>query len=152
MFGSESSILHVGNQPCIKNLFSCHHEIVNYHELQDAEKFFSFIMKLFYHNLFYYFSSSCGLCILKLSKSREIIASYIYIIHRREHSFYFKKGIMTLRRAHTLMSNHVWYHCADFDTRFIMIKTLCMLLDYYVRYVSKNQPFNRMELVIVALG
>ena len=59
---------------------------------------------------------------------------------------------MTSRRAQTLMSNHVWYHCADFDTRFIMIKTLCMLLDYYVRYVSKNQPFNRMELVIVALG
>ena len=59
---------------------------------------------------------------------------------------------MTSRRAQTLMSNHVWYHCADFDTRFIMIKTLCMLLDHYVRYVSKNQPFNRMELVIVALG
>ena len=50
------------------------------------------------------------------------------------------------------MSNHVWYHWADFDTRFIMIKTLCMLLDYYVMYVSKKQPFNRMELVIVALG
>ena len=50
------------------------------------------------------------------------------------------------------MSNHVWYHWADFDTRFIMIKTLCMLLDYYVMYVSKKQPFNRTELVIVALG
>ena len=43
------------------------------------------------------------------------------------------------------MSNHVWYHWADFDTRFIMIKTLCMLLDYYVMYVSKKQPFNRMD-------
>ena len=27
-----------------------------------------------------------------------------------------------------------------------------MLLDYYVMHVSKKQPFNRMELVIVALG